>query len=155
MMTEQEEIKKALKTYDLWIAKGFAAVSHDELEEIIVIIVNAYRGQKPAPAEQGEATMDAKRCAVLAWRSNDRTGGMDWIDMAAIVIEDFAKRYAERKGEKMRAEMEDRAEKICGLVGYLEMWQAKKDRPLELTRLIDEANEWLAALATPAEVKRV
>ena len=56
--------------------------------------------------EQGEATVDAKRCAVLVWRSNEHPGGMDWIDTAGGVIEDFAKRYAERRGEEMREALE-------------------------------------------------
>jgi hypothetical protein len=71
------------------------------------LIEASFQARLASAREQGEATMDAKRCAVLAWRSNDRPGGMDWIDTAAIVIENFAKRYAERKVEEMRAALDE------------------------------------------------
>lgn len=40
---------------------------------------------------------DAKRTAVLAWRSNEHPGGFDWIDSAAIVIQQYAESYHAKK----------------------------------------------------------
>jgi hypothetical protein len=99
--------------------------------------------------DQGEASTDAKRCAVLAWRSNDHPGGMDWIDTAAIVIEDFAKRYTERKGEEMRAALEKSTECLRAMnqsPAHAASWV--EPRSQTVTHLIAEND---AALATPAE----
>jgi hypothetical protein len=66
-------------------------IMHDQPEPRIHLR-KLLAARKPQSAEQPQ---DAKRCAVLVWRSNEHPGGTVWIGSAAHVIESYAMARAE------------------------------------------------------------
>jgi hypothetical protein len=60
-------------------------------EDIMQFVDKEPAESAPGPTSAKDAPSEgAKRCAVLAWRSHEHPGGMDWIDTAAAEIERFA-----------------------------------------------------------------
>ena len=64
-------------------------------EQIIAILSLPVKEGK-TDAEK-RADNDAKRVAVIAWRSNEHPGGLDWIDTAGAIIQQYAESYHAKK----------------------------------------------------------